>query len=85
MHVLKLLAGFSAVLTAAVGITAVAAERDAKWVDQRIREWQPTEREKRWESIGWVSNLSTAQKLAREQKRPVFMFTLDGKMNVGRC
>jgi hypothetical protein len=62
-----------------------AAEKDAAWIDQRISQWQPTEREKRWEGIGWAPDLRTAQKLAKEQNRPVFMFTLDGKMSVGRC
>jgi len=63
----------------------LAAERDMAWVDQRVQAWQPTEREKRWESIGWAKDIRHALRLAREQQRPIFLFTLDGRMNVGRC
>lgn len=59
--------------------------RDADWVRQRVRQWQPTPDEKRWESIGWAEGLDSALKLARRHRRPVFLFTLDGRMNVGRC
>ena len=66
--------------------TAVAAaELDARGVEQRVREWQPMEREKRWEGIGWAPTLRDAERLSREHRRPVFLFTLDGKMSVGRC
>jgi hypothetical protein len=85
MRLLRLMAGFSLALAAVAAVSAGAAGRDAEWVDQRIREWQPTEREKRWEGIGWVADLRTALKLSKQYKRPVFMFTLDGRMNVGRC
>jgi hypothetical protein len=59
--------------------------RDAAWVKSRVREWQPTPAEKRWESIGWITSLSDALRLAKTRRRPVFLFTLDGKMNLGRC
>jgi len=54
-------------------------------VEQRAREWQPTAREKRWESVGWAKDLRDALGLAKKHNRPVFLFTLDGRMNVGRC
>lgn len=59
--------------------------RDAAWVDQRVEAWQPTERERRWEGIGWAKDLAAAESLSRQHKRPIFLFTLDGRMNVGRC
>ena len=66
-------------------LAAPPAERDAAWVDARVRAWQPTPAEKRWEGIGWARDLRDALRLAREHNRPVFLFTLDGRMGVGRC
>ena len=54
-------------------------------VDQRIADWQPTADEKRFDQIGWCTSLLEAEKLAREHRRPIFLFTHDGRMNVGRC
>jgi hypothetical protein len=71
-------------LLGAVGSRA-AAVGDAAWVEQRIRDWQPTPREKAWERIGWARSIREAIRLGGEHRRPVFLFTLDGRMGVGRC
>jgi hypothetical protein len=63
----------------------MAGERGPAWVEQRVRAWEPTARERRWEQIGWAQDLRAARRLARESGRPVFLFTHDGKLNVGRC
>ena len=62
-----------------------APARDAAWVDQRIKEWQPRPSERSWEQIGWAKDLLTAEKLGRERGRPIFLFTHDGHLAVGRC
>ncbi len=54
-------------------------------IDRRIADWQPTAEEKRFDQIGWCTSLLEAEKLAREHQRPIFLFTHDGRMNVGRC
>ncbi len=54
-------------------------------IDHRIADWQPTVDEKRFDQIGWCTSLLEAEKLAREHQRPIFLFTHDGRMNVGRC
>jgi hypothetical protein len=61
------------------------AERDAAWVDERVKEWQPKAAEKRIDEIGWAKDIRTAEKLAKDNNRPVFLFTHDGRMNIGRC
>jgi hypothetical protein len=62
------------------------ADRDiAEWVKKRVRDWQPTAEERRFDEIGWVADIRTALKLAKEHDRPVFLFTHDGHMAVGRC
>jgi len=54
-------------------------------VEARVRQWQPTAEERRFDEIGWASGLRDAIKLAKRHGRPVFLFTHDGHMNVGRC
>ena len=68
-----------------VAAAAAGAERSPEWVARRVQEWQPTAREQRWEAIGWATGLREALRLGRANNRPVFLFTLDGRMNVGRC
>ena len=55
------------------------------WVHQRVRDWQPTAEDRRFDEIGWAADLREAQRLARQHDRPVFLFTHDGHMAVGRC
>ena len=74
-----------ALMGAVFSIAWSGAARDAGWVHQRAQEWQPTARERRWENIGWASSLREALRLARAHQRPVFLFTHDGHLNVGRC
>jgi hypothetical protein len=75
-----------ALLAASVaGAADNPVERDAAWVDERVKEWQPTAAEKRIDEIGWAADIRTAEKLAKENNRPVFLFTHDGRINIGRC
>jgi hypothetical protein len=55
------------------------------WVDARIREWQPKPSERKLDLVGWAKDIRDAIRLGREHQRPVFLFTLDGRMDVGRC
>ena len=71
-----------------VGASALAAgrpERDSTWIDRRVQEWQPTAKERRWEAIGWARDIREAERLAGIHHRPVFLFTHDGRLSVGRC
>ncbi len=72
------------------GAGTTAADRpadadDLSWVEQRVRDWQPTAEERRFDEIGWATDIREAIRLARRLGRPVFLFTHDGHMNVGRC
>jgi len=64
---------------------AVADADLAGWVDQRIAAWQPTKAERRFDDIGWLTDIRQAERLAKQHNRPVFLFTHDGHMAVGRC
>lgn len=48
------------------------------WVHRRIQAWQPTVDERRIDQIAWAKDLRTAQKLAQEHARPVFLFSYSG-------
>jgi hypothetical protein len=75
-----------AFLLLAVAAPAHAQEkRDFAWIDRRVELWQPTKEERRFDDIAWAADLRTALKLGKQHKRPVFLFTHDGHMAVGRC
>ncbi len=64
---------------------AIADADLAAWVDRRVEERQVPAADRRFDEIGWARDLRHALQLAREHQRPVFLFTHDGRMNLGRC
>ena len=54
-------------------------------VDRRVEAWQPTARERAFERIGWAKDIRDALRLAKAHGRPVFLFTHDGRLGIGRC
>jgi hypothetical protein len=62
---------------------APPADRDR--IEQRIQEIQPTAKERRFDAIGWASGIREAERLAKENGRPVFLFSNVGQMDIGRC
>jgi hypothetical protein len=85
LPVLACVAGALAADDKLVPTTSVANADLAAWVDKRIKERQPGPNDRRFDEVGWVKDIREAQKLAKDHKRPVFLFTHDGRMNVGRC
>lgn len=68
------------------GLRAEPAEpHNSAWVTQRVQQLQPTALDRSWENIGWAKSLAEALRLGKEHGRPVFLFTHDGRLNVGRC
>lgn len=78
---------FALGVTAALlpAVPARAADDVRGPVDARVAEWWPTAAEKRFDAIGWAPDLRAARKLAAGHDRPVFLFTMDGRVNLGRC
>jgi hypothetical protein len=70
---------------AAADDTAKSFQEVRARVDRRVADWEPTADEKRFDQIGWCTSLLEAEKVARQHRRPIFLFTHDGRMNVGRC
>ena len=76
--------------TAALASVAAAQDKQAlddpaALVTKRVQLWQPVAAERRFDEIGWASDILAARRLAKEHNRPVFLFTHDGHMAVGRC
>jgi hypothetical protein len=61
------------------------AELSFEAVQNRVGELQPRAEEKRFDEIGWARDIREALRLAKQHNRPVFLFTHDGRMNIGRC
>ena len=84
--VLGLLACLSLLAGASLGDDGKFSDSDvAACVHKRVEAWQPTVDERRFDQIGWVKDVREAQRLAKQHDRPVFLFTHDGRMAVGRC
>jgi Spy/CpxP family protein refolding chaperone len=59
---------------------------DLAWVEQRADQWKPTPQERKFDLIGWAKHdILGGVELGRKFNRPVFVFTVDGFMNRGRC
>lgn len=63
-----------------------AGKRDAAWVGKRVEAWHPTKEERAFDQIGWARDLREAERLSKQHRRPVFLFTYDGASLSGyRC
>jgi hypothetical protein len=67
------------------GGSSRALTNDFAAIEKRIDELQPAAAEKRFDEIGWAKDIRHARQWARQLNRPVFLFTHDGRMNIGRC
>jgi len=56
-----------------------------RWVEKTVAERQPPPEDKRFDEIGWAPDIRTAIKLAKEHNRPIFLYTVNGRINTGRC
>jgi hypothetical protein len=56
-----------------------------RWVEKAVAERQPPPEDKRFDEIGWVTDIRRAINLGKEHNRPIFLYTGDGRINTGRC
>jgi len=73
---------------ATAGCATAGTISDAKvqsWVEKTVAERQPAAEDKRFDEIGWVTDIGTAIRLGKEYNRPIFLYTGDGHINTGRC
>jgi hypothetical protein len=55
------------------------------WVDRKVADCSPKPEERRFDRTGWLTDIRSALELANRHNRPVFLFTHDGRMGLGRC
>ncbi len=70
---------------AAIWFLAAVQGDDFSWVDKRVEEWQAKPSERKFDQVGWLTDIRAGLALAKEQNRPLFLFTHDGRMAIGRC
>jgi hypothetical protein len=66
----------------------LGADSDEKmiaWVQKKVQEAQPTRSERKLDEVGWAKDIRNAERLAKIHQRPIFLFTHDGRVNLGRC
>ena len=80
-----LLAGLLAGLVGPSAPSPVGDGELEAFVGKRVRDWQPAAAERRLDEVGWARDIREALRLGKEHRRPVFLFTLDGRMDTGRC
>jgi hypothetical protein len=83
--ILAALAVTGATLASVAAGERIADDRLAGWTDARVKNWQPKAKERRIDEVGWAKDIRTARELSRKHERPVFLFTMDGRMTIGRC
>lgn len=54
-------------------------------IEKRVSLSAPAVDERRMDEIGWARDIRDALRLAKEHRRPVFLFTHDGRIAAGRC
>ena len=74
-----------AMLVAGVlGSLALAQEPDEAWVTRRVALIRASDTTG-WARIPWVASLTEARRISARENKPVFLFTLDGNLETGRC
>jgi hypothetical protein len=81
--ILGLLLGGVVVTSCSFG--TISDARVVRWVEQTVAERQAPPEDKRFDEIGWVTDIRTAIELGKEYNRPIFLFTGNGRINTGRC
>jgi hypothetical protein len=82
---LAVLVTATAIVGAAEPDRRISDDRLAAWADARVKDWQPRPAERRIDEIGWARDILTARALSKQHNRPVFLFTMDGRITIGRC
>jgi len=73
------------ILCSTILVLAADEKKDVPtWVQGRVEALQPTAADRKFDQIGWATSIVEAEKLARKNNRPVFLFTQNGRIEIGR-
>ena len=67
------------------GMLSLVLFEDLSWIEKRVDEWQAKPSERKFDQIGWLRDIRSALELGKKSDRPIFLFTHDGRMAIGRC
>jgi hypothetical protein len=73
------------VVATGCSLGTISDARVVRWVGKTVSERQPPPEDKRFDEIGWVTDIRTAIALGKEHNRPIVLYTGDGRINTGRC
>ena len=86
------IAGIAALVVLSANVAGAAEKANpapagdpSSWVDQKVSDCAPKPDERRFDQTGWLTDIRSALDLAKKHNRPVFLFTHDGRMGLGRC
>jgi hypothetical protein len=65
-------------------VVGQAAERSEDWVREKVRQIKESDTQG-WRKIPWTGSLLDARQISRKENQPIFLFTLDGNLDTGRC
>jgi hypothetical protein len=88
MRLMRFAPALAAGLLILSGLRAGPLPADGKvqaTVEKQLTRWWLKPEERRFDQIAWAADLRAARKLAAKHGRPVFLFTMDGRVNLGRC
>ena len=54
-------------------------------IEKKVHNALPTKDEKLFDQIAWVKDIRNAERLAKQNRRPIVLFTGDGNIGTGRC
>jgi len=61
-----------------------AQDRDEAWVARQVKQVRESDTTG-WDRIPWVTSLTEARRISGQENKPVFLLTLDGNLETGRC
>lgn len=76
---------FGCAVATGCSLGTISDARVVRWVEKTVSERQPPPEDKRFDEIGWVTDIRTAIALGKEYNRPIVLYTGDGRINTGRC
>lgn len=85
LRLIAILAATTILLVCRISNAEVSDHYLVSWVEQRVEKLELQFSGRPMDKIGWAESLGQALAAAEEHNRPVFLFTLEGHMNTGRC
>ncbi len=74
-----------ALLTACTALSTLRAQDHGEaWVAAQVDAIRQSDTSG-WDRIPWVASLLDARRISGQEQEPIFLFTLDGNLETGRC